>query len=298
MRLKSIEIGNDNELLFDAWYFTPALTSKSKPLEQNILFSALVLGLYPNSWQGPLSTSLFWRWLGLSLALALHGLVCTRFRVLGLASMLLLSVVPHVWLEIRLAKRGKSLAPLWPVESTASDRGSTIEVEGRHRSDWGRIVPSSLRTARRSSRRRSSPVAENATFTTKGRRSSRRRANSVAFACQTTTVTTNEDALPLPIQTEQARRSSNVEAPTNEPKCTIFSLSWGIERFRTISSVILQFRRPYSSRKDNVSETNPRSITSFLFFSSVLTHSTFDEFLSFYSSFFFFLSTKNVKDST
>nr|KAF7434975.1 hypothetical protein H0235_003166 [Vespula pensylvanica] len=158
------------------------------------LIYTLVLGLYPNSWQGPLSTSLFWRWLGLSLALALHGLVCTRFRVLGLASMLLLSVVPHVWLEIRLAKRGKSLAPF-------------------------------LRTARRSSRRRSSPVAENATFTTKGRRSSRRRANSVAFACQTTTVTTNEDALPLPIQTEQARRSSNVEAPTNEPKCTIFSLS-------------------------------------------------------------------------
>ncbi|XP_043664335.1 UNC93-like protein [Vespula pensylvanica] len=76
------------------------------------LIYTLVLGLYPNSWQGPLSTSLFWRWLGLSLALALHGLVCTRFRVLGLASMLLLSVVPHVWLEIRLAKRGKSLAPL------------------------------------------------------------------------------------------------------------------------------------------------------------------------------------------
>ncbi|KAL2746202.1 UNC93-like protein isoform X2 [Vespula maculifrons] len=69
------------------------------------LIYTLVLGLYPNSWQGPLSTSLFWRWLGLSLALALHGLVCTRFRVLGLASMLLLSVVPHVWLEIRLAKR-------------------------------------------------------------------------------------------------------------------------------------------------------------------------------------------------
>ncbi|XP_017890982.1 UNC93-like protein [Ceratina calcarata] len=76
------------------------------------LIHTLVLGLYPNSWQGPLSTSLFWKWLGLSLILGLHGLVCTRFRVLGLACVLLLSVIPYIWLEIRLAKRGKSLAPL------------------------------------------------------------------------------------------------------------------------------------------------------------------------------------------
>ncbi|XP_076640769.1 protein unc-93 homolog A [Halictus rubicundus] len=76
------------------------------------LIYTLVLGLYPNSWQGPLSTSLFWRWLGLALTLGLHGLVCTQVRVLGLACVLLLSVVPYIWLEIRLAKRGKSLAPL------------------------------------------------------------------------------------------------------------------------------------------------------------------------------------------
>ncbi|XP_076625211.1 protein unc-93 homolog A [Colletes latitarsis] len=76
------------------------------------LIYTLVLGLYPNSWQGPLSTSLFWRWLGLALTLGLHGLVCTQFRVLGLACVLLLSVVPYIWLEIKLAKRGKSLAPL------------------------------------------------------------------------------------------------------------------------------------------------------------------------------------------
>ncbi|XP_051176499.1 UNC93-like protein [Leptopilina boulardi] len=76
------------------------------------LIYTLVLGLYTNSWQGPLATSLFWRWLGLALALGLHGLVCTRSRVLGLAAMLLLSVVPYTWLEIRLAKHGKCLAPL------------------------------------------------------------------------------------------------------------------------------------------------------------------------------------------
>ncbi|XP_043510106.1 protein unc-93 homolog A isoform X4 [Frieseomelitta varia] len=76
------------------------------------LIYTLVLGLYPNSWQGPLSTSLFWKWLGLALTLGLHGLVCTRFRVLGLSGVLILSVLPYGWLEIRLAKRGSSLAPL------------------------------------------------------------------------------------------------------------------------------------------------------------------------------------------
>ncbi|XP_048507363.1 protein unc-93 homolog A [Athalia rosae] len=76
------------------------------------LIYTLLQGLYPSAWQAPLSTSLFWRWLGLSLALGLHGLVCTRIRVLCLASMLLLSVTPYTWLEVRLAKRGKSLAPL------------------------------------------------------------------------------------------------------------------------------------------------------------------------------------------
>ncbi|KAK0079984.1 hypothetical protein PV326_008433, partial [Microctonus aethiopoides] len=76
------------------------------------LIFTLLLGLYPSNWQWPLSTSLFWKCLGLFLALGLHGVVCTRLRVLGLASMLLLSVIPYIWLEIRLAKRGKTLAPL------------------------------------------------------------------------------------------------------------------------------------------------------------------------------------------
>ncbi|XP_058799411.1 UNC93-like protein isoform X2 [Phymastichus coffea] len=76
------------------------------------LIYTLLLGLHGSSWQGPLASSLFWRWLGLALALGLHGLVCTRLRVLGLATMLVLSVLPYSWLEIRLAKRGKSLAPL------------------------------------------------------------------------------------------------------------------------------------------------------------------------------------------
>ncbi|XP_011869259.1 PREDICTED: UNC93-like protein [Vollenhovia emeryi] len=76
------------------------------------LIYTLVMGLYPNAWQGPLSTSLFWRWLGLTLALSLHGAVCTRYRVLGLAVTLVLAVVPYLWLETRLARRGKTLAPL------------------------------------------------------------------------------------------------------------------------------------------------------------------------------------------
>lgn len=76
------------------------------------LVYTLVMGLYPNAWQGPLSTSLFWRWLGLTLALSLHGAVCTRYRVLGLALTLVLAVVPYMWLETRLARRSKTLAPL------------------------------------------------------------------------------------------------------------------------------------------------------------------------------------------
>ncbi|XP_011645959.1 UNC93-like protein [Pogonomyrmex barbatus] len=76
------------------------------------LIYTLVMGLYPNAWQAPLSTSLFWRWLGLTFALSLHGAVCTRYRVLGLAVTLLLAVVPYLWLESRLARRGKTLAPL------------------------------------------------------------------------------------------------------------------------------------------------------------------------------------------
>ncbi|KAH0955051.1 hypothetical protein HN011_005178 [Eciton burchellii] len=76
------------------------------------LIRTLVMSLYPNAWQEPLSTSLFWRWLGLTLALSLHGAVCTRYRVLGLAATLVLAVVPYLWLESRLARRGKTLAPL------------------------------------------------------------------------------------------------------------------------------------------------------------------------------------------
>ncbi|XP_017764230.1 PREDICTED: UNC93-like protein [Eufriesea mexicana] len=76
------------------------------------LIYTLVLGFYPNSWYGPLSTSLFWRYLGLSLTLGLHGLVCTRFRIHGLACVLFLSMISYILLEVRLTKRGKSLAPL------------------------------------------------------------------------------------------------------------------------------------------------------------------------------------------
>ncbi|XP_071563759.1 UNC93-like protein isoform X2 [Temnothorax nylanderi] len=76
------------------------------------LIYTLVIGLYPNAWQGPLATSLFWRWLGLTFALSLHGAVCTRYRVLGLAVTLVLAVVPYLWLESRIARRGKTLAPL------------------------------------------------------------------------------------------------------------------------------------------------------------------------------------------
>ncbi|XP_008560913.1 protein unc-93 homolog A [Microplitis demolitor] len=73
------------------------------------LILTLLLGLYPSTWQAPLSTSTFWKYLGLFLALGLHGVVCTRLRVLGLGTMLILAVVPYIWLELRLSRRGKCL---------------------------------------------------------------------------------------------------------------------------------------------------------------------------------------------
>lgn len=76
------------------------------------LFTALILGLYPTSWQGPLSASLLWRWLGLSLALGLHGLFCTKIRVFGLAFVLVVSFIPYLWLEVVLVKREKIVGRL------------------------------------------------------------------------------------------------------------------------------------------------------------------------------------------
>lgn len=152
------------------------------------------MGLYPNSWQGPLSTSLFWKWLGLALTLGLHGLVCTRVRVLGLSGVLVLSVFPYGWLEIKLARRGKSLAPLWLGDPTTNDHGSNIKTEARYR-DWDKFVPFGLRRTRRHNRNRN-PFIEQAATMTKLR--TRQRANSVAFTCNTKQSVSAKDTEPQP----------------------------------------------------------------------------------------------------
>lgn len=214
-------------------------------------FAALVMSLYPNAWQGPLSTSLFWRWLGLALALGLHGLVCTQYRVLGLATTLVLAVVPHLWLETRLSRRGKILAPLWRAgNSTASDRSSG---KGRHR-DWGRrAVPSRIRrfSIRRSNRGSSgqtsqqeqkAPAKASAT-TVKGKM--RRRANSVAFACRTDYGLPVNDTSPKPsLFAEERRRSANDSTEMKErDRVAVFAISWANKCRFMFSLRVLPFSR-------------------------------------------------------
>lgn len=227
------------------------------------------MSLYPNAWQGPLSTSLFWRWLGLTLALSLHGAVCTRYRVLGLATTLVLAVVPYLWLENRLARRGKTLAPLWPGDSTVSERGSTsvetaTATEVRHRGDWERAVPSSRTSSgflRRGERRSSglttgqqlkeqpAPVAI--------KPKTRRRANSVAFACRTDygLPDDSDDSPPknplLLIAEPERRRSATstiVESTKERDRATptVFTLSWGR---RLLASALLKRRCALDKRR-------------------------------------------------
>lgn len=113
------------------------------------MIAALLIGLHPNSWYGPLAMSLHWRWLGLALALGLHGQVCTRVRIIALAGMLVLAALPYIWLEMRLAKHGKTLAPLWPSRRKVARGGKeAARLEGRSSrdekcSDWEQPVPSS-----------------------------------------------------------------------------------------------------------------------------------------------------------
>ena len=62
--------------------------------------------------------------------------------------MLILSVMPYAWLERRLAKRGKTLAPLWPRQSSQKQQQQQHpqqELSSRRKSshaDWVRLVPS------------------------------------------------------------------------------------------------------------------------------------------------------------
>lgn len=118
--------------------------------------------------------------------------------------MLLLSVLPYGWLEIRLAKRGKSLAPLWLGDPSTNDHRSSIKTEARYK-DWDKFVPFGLRRTRRHNRSRN-PFIEHASTIAKLR--TRRRANSVAFACNIEQNITAKDIEPQPSSSANEHRVS------------------------------------------------------------------------------------------
>jgi len=67
-----------------------------------VAVAALLVTVYPDSWQAPLAHCYFFRFLGLSLAFGLHGGVCNWLKLYALAATLVLAVAPYTWLEIKL----------------------------------------------------------------------------------------------------------------------------------------------------------------------------------------------------
>ena len=70
-----------------------------------VTVAALLVTVYPDSWQAPLAHCYFFRFLGLSLAFGLHAGVCNWLKLYALAATLVLAVVPYAWLEIKLESR-------------------------------------------------------------------------------------------------------------------------------------------------------------------------------------------------
>jgi hypothetical protein len=64
--------------------------------------AAMLVTVYPDSWQAPLAHCYFFRFLGLSLAFGLHGGICNWLKLYALAATLVLAVAPYTWLEIKL----------------------------------------------------------------------------------------------------------------------------------------------------------------------------------------------------
>lgn len=75
--------------------------------QTSIAVAALLVTVYPDSWQAPLAHCYFFRFLGLSLAFGLHGGVCNWLKLYALAAALILAVAPYTWLEMRLESHRK-----------------------------------------------------------------------------------------------------------------------------------------------------------------------------------------------
>ncbi|KAJ8917338.1 hypothetical protein NQ315_002360 [Exocentrus adspersus] len=62
----------------------------------------LLTGQYADNWESAFANTAFFKFLGLSLAFAFHGLLCNYCKLYGLAFFMIVAVVPFAWLEIRL----------------------------------------------------------------------------------------------------------------------------------------------------------------------------------------------------
>ncbi|XP_068901153.1 UNC93-like protein isoform X3 [Tenebrio molitor] len=67
----------------------------------------LLTGLYSDNWESAFANSAFFRFLGLSIAFAFHGVLCNYYKLYALGFFLVAAVVPFAWLEVRLENMRK-----------------------------------------------------------------------------------------------------------------------------------------------------------------------------------------------
>lgn len=75
--------------------------------------SGFLVSLFSDFWEFPFSHHFFFRYVGLFVAFAYHGFLCTSVKLYIMCAMLLLAVFPYVWLEMKLDTRSRRLVPTW-----------------------------------------------------------------------------------------------------------------------------------------------------------------------------------------
>ena len=71
------------------------------------LFLGFLESLFPDFWEFPFSHHFFFRYVGLFVAFAYHGFLCTSVKLYIMCVMLLLAVFPYAWLEMKLDVRSR-----------------------------------------------------------------------------------------------------------------------------------------------------------------------------------------------
>ncbi|XP_034237571.1 UNC93-like protein [Thrips palmi] len=89
------------------FYVISAAWGVCNAIWETLSFSLLVR-VYPDQWQGPVSQSNLWRFLGLALSFLMHAAACNSFKLYALFAALVFAVTPYAWLEYRLDARRRS----------------------------------------------------------------------------------------------------------------------------------------------------------------------------------------------